>query len=276
MSTTSPGASYFSESLARGLRVIRAFDRVSPLLTISDVAKRAGVSRAAARRYLLTLQDLGYAGSQNGQFYLRPRVLEIGFSYLSSVDLDRIVQPYLNELAERTHETSSFAVLDKFDVLFVARAASRRVLNFSVSIGGRIPPYGTSIGHVLLAGLSPDEFAQYLDHLESRSTGDVTVPDHDRLQETIQQVRARGWEVIDGKGGGGLASIALPVRNRAGTVIAAVNIIQYPGRASRRYLTKNYLPLLRESVDHLEAALEASGHFTLGTCRKGHDQTKLV
>jgi IclR family pca regulon transcriptional regulator len=262
MSRTRLGAGYFSESLARGLLVIRAFDRVSPVLRISDVAKRTGLSRAAVRRYLLTLQDLGYVGSRNERFYLRPRILEIGFSYLSSAEVDRIVQPYLNELAEKTHETSSFAVLDRFDVLFVARAASRRVLNFSVSIGGRIPAYGTSIGHVLLAGLSPEEFEQYLADQASSSGGDDVVPNRDRLHETIQQVRSRGWEAIDGKGGGGLASVALPVRNQAGTVIAAVNIIQYPGHGSRRFLTKNYLPLLRESVDHIEAALEASGHFT--------------
>jgi IclR family transcriptional regulator, pca regulon regulatory protein len=257
-------ANYFSESLARGLLVIRAFGQDAPVLRPSEVAVRTGLTRAAARRYLLTLQDLGYVGHNGDKFYLRPRVLEIGFSYLASVNLEHIVQPYLNELAETTHERSSFAVLDNGEVLFVARASSQGTQGFSRSIGGRVAAHSTSLGHVLLAGLPPRELNDYLASLRPLALQNTATPTKKRLRETVVRVRQKGWAAMDWRHGDGIASIAVPIRDRAGNVLAAVNVMQFPGRLGPDVLAKKHLVQLQNTAAQMEAALNASGHFSLG------------
>ena len=253
---------YFSESLARGLLVIRAFSGEAPVLSPSEVARRTGLTRAAARRYLLTLQDLHYVGHDGDRFYLRPRVLELGHSYLSSVDLEHIVQPYVLELAEATHERSSFAVLEDWEVLFVARASSKRIQSFSISIGGRVAAHSTSLGQVLLAGLSREELGQYFANRPSLGAAQKKA-----LRAAILEVRDRGWAAMDWHRGDGIASIAVPIRDPSGATLAAMNVMQYPGRTSRSLLVKKYLPPLRSTADRIEKALNASGHFALGVRR---------
>ena len=257
-------ATYFSESLARGLLVIRAFGQDAPVLRPSEAAQRTGLTRAAARRYLLTLQDLGYVGHDGDKFYLRPRVLEIGFSYLASANLEQIVQPYLNELAETTHERSSFAVLDNGEVLFVARASSQATQGFSRSIGGRVAAYSTSLGHVLLAGLPPRELERYLVALPASALQRTATPTRKRLREAVSRAGQQGWAAMDWRYGDGIASIAVPIRERTGNVVAAVNIMQFPGRLGPEVLAKKYAPLLKSTATQIETALNASGHFSLG------------
>jgi IclR family pca regulon transcriptional regulator len=266
MNATPERPKYFSESLARGLRVISAFDNSSATLRISDVAARTGLMRAAARRYLLTLQDLGFVGSDGDQFFLRPKVLQIGFSYFSSMNVDHIVQPYLNELAEKTRETSSFAVLDGADVMFISRAASKRILSFSISIGGRIPAYSTALGFVLLAGLSAQELEQRLDALPKAGLA-PGVPTRKKLREIVHHVRQQGWAGVDGRQTDAITSLAVPICDRTGATTAAMNIMQYPARDKIDVLVKQYLSALQETAAQVGAALDASGHFALGVRR---------
>ncbi len=257
----SPKKSYFSESLARGLRVIRAFSGEAPVLNSSEVAKRSGLTRAAARRYLLTLQDLHYVGRNGERFYLRPRVLELGHSYLSSVDLERFVQPFVLELAEATHERSSFGVLEDWEVLFVARASAKRVQDFSISIGGRVAAHSTSLGQVLLAGLDRHEMEQYF------ARAALEPAEKKALRLALREVHDKGWAAMDWHKGLGIASVAVPIRDRAGATLAALNVMQYPGHTSRTLMARKFLALLRSTGDRIEAALNVSGHFALGTRR---------
>jgi IclR family pca regulon transcriptional regulator len=267
MTVSSKRPKYFSESLARGLRVISAFDRSASTLRISEVAKRTGLMRAAARRYLLTLQDLGYVGADADQFFLRPKVLQIGFSYFSSMNVDHIVQPYLNDLAEKTRETSSFAILDGVDAMFIARAASKRILSFTIGIGGRIPAYSTALGFVLLAGLSQAELEQRLDVLP-KASAEMGIPTKKMLRDVVRETRQQGWAGVDGRQhADSITSLAVPIVDRMGATTAAMNIMQYPARDKIQTLVKQYLPALRDTAAQIGAALDASGHFAMSVTR---------
>lgn len=259
-------AKYFSESLSRGLRVIGAFDSSAATLRISEVAERSGLIRAAARRYLLTLQDLGYVGSDQERFFLRPRVLQLGFSYFSSANVDHVVQPYLNDLAEKTGETSSFAVLDGWEAMFIARAPSKKILSFTISIGGRVPTHSTALGYVLLAALPPDEVEEHIDALP-KSAFNGESPGRKHLRDMVRQVRRQGWAAVDGRNKDGINSIAVPVRDRTGATTAAMNIMQYPAKDGIDELAENYLAPLQETSAQVGTALDASGHFALGVQR---------
>lgn len=248
--------SWFSESLARGLLVIRAFDASASLLRPTDVAKRTGLNRAAARRYMLTLRELGYLGSDDDRFYLRPKVLDLGFAYISSMQIDRLVQPFLNELAARTHESSSFAVLENDEVLFVARSSGEKILQISVSIGGRVPAYATSLGHALLSGLSEEAFEVYLKAMRSGQFGKSPISARD-LKAAIEKVRKQGWALASNILTSGIAAIAAPIRYPDGTVMGAINVANY-GSGNPKPL-KEHIPLLLEAAANLERTLQSRG-----------------
>jgi IclR family pca regulon transcriptional regulator len=256
MSKTEKAPSWFSESLARGLLVIRAFDASAPLLRPTDVAKRTGLNRAAARRYMLTLKELGYLGANEDRFYLQPKVLDLGYAYISSMQIDQLVQPFLNELATRTHETSSFAVLDNDDVLFVARSTGEKILQISVSIGGRVPAYATSLGHALLSGLSEEEFDRYLKAFKSGRGGKPPLSAGE-LKSAIEKARKQGWAMVSNILTRGIAAIAVPIRRPDGSVLGAVNIANY-GAGNPRPL-KEHLPLLLETAASIERMLQSRG-----------------
>jgi IclR family transcriptional regulator, pca regulon regulatory protein len=251
---------YFSHSLARGLAVIRAFGRDAPTLRITDVAARTGLDRAAARRFLLTLVDLNYVGVSGDLFYLRPSALDIGFSYLSSLDPNRLVQPFLNELTDKTRETSSFGILDDFQVRLLARSANNRILNFSIYLGERVPAYRTALGRVLLAGLPEDQFEAYWADLPQQLLMASASLDKTELRDGVAQVRARGWAIIEQTMGEGYAAIAVPIRDQAGQIIAAVNVMEYPPRTSTQTKLKKYLPLLKDYAQQIQSVLTASQH----------------
>ena len=268
-------ASHFSDSLARGLAVIQAFDRDAPMLRIVDVAKRTGLDRATARRFLLTLVDLGYVGRSEDLFYLRPRALDIGFSYLASLDLDRIIQPFLNELSEATRETSSFGVLDGFDVRLLARSASNRMLNVTIHLGSRVPPYTASLGHVLMAGLPPAQFENYLATLPEQMAQPPYVLDKKEFRDSIEEARKCGWAAVEQGPGRVFCSIAVPIRDRAGSVVAAVNVVEYPPRSSRQAMVRKYLPLLRDAAHQIEGTLHASQHAIAALASAGDHRVAM-
>ena len=187
----------FVQSLDRGLAVIRCFSSERPSLTLSEVAERTGLTRAAARRFLLTLQELGYVGSTGRQFSLRPRVLALGYAYLSSFSVAQIAQPHLEDLAEELHESCSVSVLDGDDIVYVARASANRIMTIALTVGTRLPPYPTSMGRVLLAWLPEAELDAHLSRITLHKLTEHTVTDPAQLRQILAQVRAQGWAAVD-------------------------------------------------------------------------------
>lgn len=249
------GAGDFVQSLARGLTVIRAFDAQNPELSLSEVARRAEISPAAARRFLRTLETLGYVRSDGKRFALTPRVLELGFSYLSALSLPEIMQPHLEKLSRAVDESVSAAVLAGTEIVYVARVPTRRIMTVGITIGTRFPAYATSMGRVLLAELPENELAAILEANELRPLTDRTLVDAPELTEELALVRAQGWAIVDGELEVGLRSAAVPVRGRDRRVAAAVNISMSASRDSVERLREHHLPLLLETADAIEADL---------------------
>jgi IclR family transcriptional regulator, pca regulon regulatory protein len=235
---------HFIQSLARGLAVLQVFSRQHPAVTLSEAASLTGLTRATARRILLTLQELGYVRAEGRRFLPTPRVLAIGYAYLSSLDLWEGAEPHMAELAERTGESCSAATLDGAEVVYVARVPARRVMAVNLSVGARLPAYPTSLGRVLLAALGPAELDEHLAGVELRALTPRTVTDPARLRGILQEVRGQGWALVDQELEDGVRSIAAPVRDRAGRVVAAMNVSGHAGRVSVQQLREQFLPLL--------------------------------
>ena len=244
-------------SLARGLEVIRAFGEGRPDLSISDVARETGLSRAAARRCLHTLSVLGYAASAGGKFVLTPRVLALGYAYLGSTPFARVAQPILERVAETLHESSSLAVLDGLEVVYVARAATRRILSIGLSVGSRLPADCTSMGRVLLAFADEAERARYLARVKLVRHTSHTIVDKRQLRAELDRIRLAGYAIVDQELELGLRSLAVPVRRHDRTVVAAINVGVHAGRVEPKTLAREYLPVLQEAA--LEIGL-AIGH----------------
>ncbi|MWB97210.1 IclR family transcriptional regulator domain-containing protein [Agromyces seonyuensis] len=221
----------FVQSLDRGLAVIRAFGPDRPVLTLSEVARETGMSRAAARRFLHTLVDLGYVGTDGREFHLRPRLLELGYAYLSGLSLPQVAQPHLQHLSDEVHESSSAAILDGHDIVYVARSAVSRIMSVAIGVGTRFPAYATSMGRVLLAGLDDDALDEFLRTADLAPRTTATITDPAELRAELTRVRERGWALVDQELEAGVRSVAAPVRDAAGRVIAAVNVAA-PARRS--------------------------------------------
>jgi IclR family transcriptional regulator, pca regulon regulatory protein len=247
----------YVRSLDRGLAVICCFSAEGPRLTLSEVARQTGLSRAAARRSLITLQALGYVGSDGRQFYLTPRVLTLGYAYLSSLSLADVAQSHLTDLANEVHESCSASVLDGLDIVYVARAATKRIMTISLSVGTRLPAYATSMGRVLLAALSEGELDAYLDTATLTPLTDRTIVDQDRLYAEVEKTRNRGWCLVDQELEDGVRSIAVPVRDSVGRVVAAVNTSAHATRVPLSTLQKSFLPKLRDCAAAIDAELRA-------------------
>ncbi|RJO79182.1 IclR family transcriptional regulator [Nocardia panacis] len=246
---------HYVQSLERGLAVITCFDADHPELTLSEVARRTGLTRAAARRFLLTLTDLGYVRTDGRQFSLTPRVLDLGYSYLSGSGLPELAQPHLEQLAGRVHESSSVSVLDGADIVYVARAAVSRIMTVRIDIGTRFPAHATSMGHVLLAGLPARELDAYLADTPLPRLTEHTVVDPDLLRAELNTVRAQGFSIVDRELEAGLRSAAVPVRDRTGAVVAAVNIATQAVRHTLKSIRAELLPPLREAATRIEQDL---------------------
>jgi IclR family pca regulon transcriptional regulator len=214
----------FVQSLARGLSVITAFDHDHPEMTLSEVAARIGLSRATARRFLHTLVELGFVRTDGRAFALTPQVLRLGTAYLSGLGLPQVAQPHLERLSATVGESTSAAVLDGTDIVYVARVATRRIMSVGITVGTRFPAYATSMGRVLLAALPAAEIDAYLADVDLRALTPRTVHDLDELRAEIDRVRRQQWCLVDQELERGLRSMAVPLRADDGSVIAAVNV----------------------------------------------------
>jgi IclR family pca regulon transcriptional regulator len=252
----------FVQSFARGLAVIRAFDADHPRMTLSEVADRTGLTRAAARRFLHTLLSLGYVNSDERSFLLTPRVLELGFSYLSGLTLPELAQPHLEALSRTLGESTSASVLDGADIVYVARVPTKRIMNVAITIGTRFPAHATSMGRVLLAALSADELDLYLSALQdgphTEPQTQRTVTDPAALRAVLDEVRAQGWALVDQELEIGLRSIAAPVRGADGQVLAAVNVAGAASTASLDRILDEYRPALLTATGRIEDAIRQS------------------
>lgn len=246
-------------SLARGLHVIRAFSGVDRRLTIADVSRATGLTRAVVRRCLYTLRELGYAATDGRTYRLQPRILNLGYAYLSTAPIPIAAQPVLEELSERLGEATSVAVLDDGAAVCVARAATRRIMAVTLSVGSRLPGYCTALGRVLLASLPAEQSAQELAKFELVAHTRFTVTSRRRLEEILAQARAEGFAVNDQELEIGLRSIAVPVRNVLGATVAAMNVSTQASRVSRRELLEKELPPLRVAAERLGSQLPPSG-----------------
>ncbi|WP_345771802.1 IclR family transcriptional regulator domain-containing protein [Geodermatophilus sabuli] len=244
--------STFVQSLDRGLAVIRAFDAEHPRLGLSEVARATGLTRAATRRFLLTLVQLGYVRMDGREFSLRPRVLELGYSYLSGLTLPEVAEPHLETLVAQVDESSSVSVLDGEDIVYVARVPTKRIMTVLIAVGTRFPAHATSMGRVLLAGLPDDDLADYLDRVELRPYTGHTVTDPAALRDAVEDARRRGYAVVDQELEVGLRSAAAPIRDGDGLVVAALNVSAHANRTSMEQLEREYVPAVLETVEHIE------------------------
>ena len=249
-----PGDSYV-QSFARGLAVIRSFSAQAPRQTLSEVAGRAQLTRAGARRILLTLQTLGYVQRDGKLFRLTPRILDLGFAYLSSLPLWNLAEPVMEELVGQIKESCSAAVLDGTDIVYVLRVPTHKIMSISLGVGSRLPAYCTSMGRMLLSALTPEAMMKVLQASERTVRTRYTVTDVDELAAKIAQVRQQGWALVDQELEEGLVSMAAPVTDRAGQTIAAINISGQANRTSAKVMQETMLPLLLAAAQSISTRL---------------------
>lgn len=252
---TRPGDGYV-QSFARGLAVIRAFDSAHPSMTLSEVAEAAGITRAGARRILLTLVQLGYVAVDGRQFHLTARILELGFAYLSSMPFWNLAEPIMEALVSEVHESCSASVLDGPDIVYVLRIPTSKIMTISLGIGSRLPAFCTSMGRVLLSDLDDAGINAILRKSDLRPRTGRTVTDKAELLQAIREVRDKGWAMVNQELEEGLVSISAPIRDRNQRIIAAMNISGQANRTSPPQMVKKLLPPLRESADRISALLQ--------------------
>ncbi|HYW58566.1 MAG TPA: IclR family transcriptional regulator [Polaromonas sp.] len=248
-----PGDSYV-QSFARGLEVIRSFSAQSPQQTLSEVAMRSGLSRAGARRILLTLQTLGYVTSDGKHFSLTPRILDLGFAYLSSMPIWGLAEPVMEGLAAEVKESCSAAVLEGTDIVYVMRVSTHKIMSIALGVGSRLPAYCTSMGRVLLAGLPDKDVIACLKASRPAALTRHTVTDLEALRQKIDQTRKQGWSLVNQELEEGLISMAAPIRDRSGRTVAALNISGQANRSGAKLMQETMLPPLlaaAQSISHM-------------------------
>lgn len=249
-----PSDSYV-QSFARGLDVLRSFGAEAPMQTLSECAERVGMTRAGARRILLTLQTLGYVDLEGRHFRLTPKVLELGFAYLSAQPWWGLAQPLLEELTQTLKESSSAAVLDGNDIVYVLRVPANKIMAINLGVGTRLPAYCTSMGRVLLAALPEDERERRVAAMTLEARTPRTIVNHDELLQTLAQVRRQGWAMINEELEMGLISLAVPIRDRAGRVVAAINVSSQPHRQTVAGMQQQFLPRLQAVAERISALM---------------------
>jgi IclR family transcriptional regulator, pca regulon regulatory protein len=249
---TDVGDRDFVRSLERGLAVIRALGRPGPGLTLAEAARELSATRASARRTLLTLERLGYLRNDDRRYTLTPKVLSLGHGYRSGLALPDIARPHLQDLMDDTDEFCSVSVLDGDQTLCVARVAPARIMNVAMPVGTRLPAYATCVGRVLLAELSDDDLDGYLGRVELRPLTPATLINPPDLRRELERVRRQRWALVDQELERGLRSIAAPIRDAAGRVIAAANVGAHAGRITVTTLRRALLPSLQATAESIE------------------------
>lgn len=253
-----PQPSEFVQSLERGLAVIKAFGADRPEMSLSEVARVTGMTRAAARRFLLTLVALGYVRLEGRNFALRPRVLELGYAFLSSLSLPEIALPHMERLVTTVRESVSVSVLDGDEIVYVARVPTDRIMTVSINVGTRFPAYATSMGRVLLAGQNDKWLSQYFASAHFNPLTSFTMTDPTELQAELNKIRSVGWAFVDQELEEGLRSIAAPLRDAQGKVVAAINVSANARRFTSRSVQDELLPPLLEAAAAITADLRLS------------------
>ena len=245
----------YVNSLARGLEVLRTFNRTGRKMTLSQVASETGNTRAGARRILLTLIHEGYAVSDGKLFDLTPQVLELGHSVLSSKGVWEIAKPFIDNLSTETQESVSAAILDKFDVVYVSGAQYHRVISVGISVGARFPAHCTANGRVLLAAQPDEQWSDMLSRIKLTKMTNKTVVDKKEFGKILERVRDQGWSFVNQELEIGLMSIAAPVKTSSGTLVGAINIGVPTLRISPEKMVSNVLPKLLKTTTDISKAL---------------------
>jgi IclR family pca regulon transcriptional regulator len=245
----------FVASLDRGLRILSAFERDEPELTLSEVAQKTGLTPATARRFLLTLKSLGYVGMNGRRFVLRPKVLDLAYSYLDSMNVDEALQPYLRELVQRTGDSSSVTVLEGTEIVYIANASVRRVVRLGAGVGSRFPAYPTAMGRVLLAHLPKEKLDAFFANQKFEMITEFTETNPDKIRKHLDKIRADGYGVVQDELEVGLVSLAVPLKDHSGHVFAAMNCSSVARRTDGKEMLRTRLDLLREYSTQVSSAL---------------------
>ena len=245
----------FMTSLARGLAVVKAFSDQRRAMTIAQISHKTGIPRAAVRRCLYTLKQLGYADSEANNFFLKPKILTLGYSYLSSTPLTISAQPCLNQVSRSLNESCSLAVMDEGEVLYISRSATSRVMSVALNAGSRLPAYCTALGRVMLAAMTESQLNDYFSECELRAYTERTLVSEEKLRVLLRDVGQTGYAIVEEELEIGLQSIAVPVRGASGAVVAALNIATQTTRVTRHQLEHAFLPTLRNAASELSVLL---------------------
>jgi IclR family pca regulon transcriptional regulator len=246
----------FLDAVEKAMRVIQAFSATEPALRITRVAELTGLTRATARRLLLTFERLGFVESNDGLFRLTPRVLRIGYSYLSSLPFAEHIQGELRSLAEEFNESCSAATLDGEEIVYVARVPAKRSMTITLAVGSRLPAYPTSMGRVLLAGLSDEALEEYFSRATIQQLTAQTVTNRERLRAIIAETKSNGFAIVDGEREEGVRSAAAPIRASTGQVLAAINISVNAARVPLEYLQESIVPRLKATAAEISRNID--------------------
>lgn len=252
---TPPPSDSYVQSFARGLAVIRAFGPDHPSMTLSEVANRAGLTRAGARRILLTLAQLGYVSMDERRFALTPRILDLGYAYLSGLPLWNLALPYMESVAQATRESCSVSVLDGLDVVYILRLSTHKVMSINLSVGSRLPAWATAMGRVLLAGLDDATLDKVLHESARVAYTPDTVTEIPALKAAIARARREGHACVVRELEPGLQSVAVPIVDRGHRTIAAMNVSCHASRYTPAEMVQAFLPPLREAAAQINQAL---------------------
>ena len=245
----------FVTSLSRGIEVIRSFDAENQSMTLSQVAERTGFSRATARRFLFTLQTLGYVQGDGKNFSLAPKILQLGYAYLSSQPIVDAVQPFIDNVSKATGESCSVSVIDGYDVVYIARHLTHHIMSVSLNIGTRLPAVTTSMGRMILSAMDDHELDDFIRNAQIKKYTDCTLVDRTDLKNQIRQDGDKGYSIVDQELEIGLRSVAVPIRNMNGKIVASMNVSTQSERVSEAELMERILPVLQSTADQIQEVI---------------------
>lgn len=244
----------FLTTFARGLEVIKSFDAQSPKMTLSELAKKNGLSRASARRFLLTLQTLGYVASVDKQFSLTAKILDLGYSYLSSLNLTEVITPFIERVAHQLSESCSATVLDGHEIVYIARIPRKELIPISLQIGARLPAYATSPGRVFLAALPEDQLQSFLNSVDFRQLTPRTICPKN-LPDELNKVRLQGYAIVDQELELGMRAVAVPVYDRRQQLVFAINVSSHISTVSLKDIVDKFIPIMQQAARDMTMAL---------------------